>query len=400
MDSEHSQHQAINGARNGDELKRIRVVCFGDSVMWGQGLPAEQKYGFLVWEALAHARNLAGAAARRPLVGEFAMRAHAGAVIGMQEHGRHKESARRPSVLERAFGVRPVPDWLRATLGGEIADAAPTIVEQVDAFDDAPQQVDLVLVNGGGNDIGALWYMRPTTSLSELKQRIERYCFADLSQLLLAIAERFPNACIVVPGYMQSFGPETQKGLGGAVAGPALRAISWLWQPALDRVFERNRFFREETARQFERAVAQAAGAVQQLDRRLGRDDARRSRLDEGSAALPDVRVLFADVGQFRPENVANGPAAWVWGIDAARLTPQDPMREFRLGACARLPHWSPWYWSSLGHPNALGAGEIADGILRRLHSWSRENASPRFAAMRVATARAAARTGAGNKGR
>ncbi len=196
---------------------------------------------------------------------------------------------------------------------------------------------------------------------------------------LLLVARRFPHACIVVPGYMQSFGPETQSGLCGTRAGTVLRRVSWLWQWALDRVFERNRYFREETARQFERAVMQVAGVVQELDRRLS-----------AAATQPCVRVLFADVCEFRPENVANGSAAWVWGIDLPRLAPQDPLREFRRGACTRWASLSPWYWASLGHPNVDGARQIAQGIVRRLHAWGRENAQPEFAGLQSAIAKLA----------
>ena len=358
----------------------IRLACFGDSLMWGQGLRPEEKFARRLWDALQPTEN--AAAMPRPAADQLMMRAHAGAEIGATPQRASGGTSWWSGLLRAGFGPRAVPAWLAPHLAGEIAAAPPTVLQQIAAFDGDPALVDLVLVNGGGNDIGVFWYMNPATSLAALQQRIEQVCCHDLGRVLLHVAEQFPNACIVVPGYMQSLSAATEKGLAAGSGGALVRLIGRLGRPLLDRVFERNVFFREETARQLRRAVQTANPA--------GPHDT-----DEAARlAAMNERLMFADVDHFSQENAANGNHAWVWGIDTSSCSPQDALREFRRGACARFGHWSTPYWASVGHPNALGAQEIADAILRRLFAWSRHTTAPAADRLRAAILRGVQRRG------
>jgi lysophospholipase L1-like esterase len=98
----------------------FRIVNLGDSVPWGQGLLEAEKYDILVKAALS-AKYPGGVTLERS--------AHSGAVIG----------------AGIATGT---------SAPGEVPVARPTIIEQCEQFANAPETVDLVLVNGGINDVG------------------------------------------------------------------------------------------------------------------------------------------------------------------------------------------------------------------------------------------------------
>src|SRR5580698_4953428 len=92
-----------------------RIVNLGDSVAWGQGLAEADKYDVLVRAAVAPAA-------------ELTRLAHSGATIG--------------TVLIES-----------GPADGEVPVSRPTILDQCNNFTDSPETVDLVLVNGGINDV-------------------------------------------------------------------------------------------------------------------------------------------------------------------------------------------------------------------------------------------------------
>jgi lysophospholipase L1-like esterase len=114
----------------------FRIVTLGDSVTWGQGLPEAQKFDSMVRDALGH-RFPGGVSLQR-----FA---HSGAVI-----------AANPVTGNSANGEVPV--------------SRPTIVEQCDGFSDSPDTVDLVLVNGGINDVGVTKILIHSISFRHLRR--------------------------------------------------------------------------------------------------------------------------------------------------------------------------------------------------------------------------------------
>src|SRR5512144_2274746 len=96
-----------------------KLTVFGDSVNWGQGLLTQHKFSTLVRERLA--RN------GTPLTVE--MLAHSGATIG----------ARGPAT--------------RTRIDGEVPVSSPTVMEQVASYDGDPDDVAMIVLNGGINDI-------------------------------------------------------------------------------------------------------------------------------------------------------------------------------------------------------------------------------------------------------
>src|SRR5229473_1117716 len=106
----------------------FRMVVLGDSILWGQGLPLEDK-------ATTTAQRSLGTRLSRPAILE--MFAHSRAVI-------------TPDVWHDLQPAKP----------GEVPSRYPSVTAQAKAVPN-PANVDLVLVNGGINDMGAQQIVNP-----------------------------------------------------------------------------------------------------------------------------------------------------------------------------------------------------------------------------------------------
>jgi lysophospholipase L1-like esterase len=286
-----------------------RIAVLGDSVTWGQGLPDTAKIHALV------------ASACPPPVEIVPIGAHSGAVIGVC--GRRVKTA----------------------VNGEVPTGYPSILQQCDGFVADPGSVDLVLLNGGINDIDIRFILNPLTEIDDLRDAIERACFCDLRELLRRVAAKFskPSARIVVTSYYPVLSPESRLTLGGEflmTLGVPVGNFSALMSglPLWDKVLANcDVFFRDST-------------------------DAMRRAI----AAVNDPRIRLA-APPFTAANAALASDPWLFGINW-NLTPQDPMAAARHAAC-RLDEPDPirreqCFRASAGHPNVKGARQFADAVL------------------------------------
>src|SRR5437762_2962827 len=106
----------------------MKVTVVGDSVAWGQGLLDTHKYGSIVNQTLGLATP--------PL-----MLAHSGATIGIR-------------------GATPF-----TAQSGEVPTSSPTVLEQVTAAPD-PADAQVVLMNGGINDVNIRVILNPMTTFA------------------------------------------------------------------------------------------------------------------------------------------------------------------------------------------------------------------------------------------
>jgi len=150
-------------------MSPFKIVTLGDSIPWGQGLLESDKYDVLIRDALAPSHP-EGVSLERT--------AHSGAVIG-------------------AFGATGIPEV------GEVPGSRLTIIEQCDAFSNSPEGVDLVLLDGGINDIGVATILNPLALIPPLASRITRACHDGMLVLLKKISAKFskPSCRILVTGY-------------------------------------------------------------------------------------------------------------------------------------------------------------------------------------------------------
>lgn len=292
----------------------FRMVVFGDSVPWGQGLLPAHKYH----TALAQKLSATYAVSTEVF-------AHSGATIG-------------------------VGATAGASADSEVPDAYPTILAQCAAYTQAPDTVDLVVLNGGINDVGVATIVNPITTHDHLRSKTIQHCYHDMRILLRDIATTFtkPAARIVVTGYYPIFSAASDPvGVRHLLTCHGIHVPPIVAEPLLlERLVDLCETFWHTSDTSLARAVTEA------------------------NAAEGQGRILFVPT-QFQPQNAAYGPAAWLFGLklDFA-FSPEDEVITQRHGAC-ELFHPRPLeifpreqcFRASAGHPNVEGAQHYADVI-------------------------------------
>ena len=293
----------------------FRIVTLGDSVAWGQGLLEGEKYDAMIKQTLEP--QFPGGISLERL-------AHSGAVIGA-----HPVTG------------NPAP--------GEVPTSRLTIIEQCDGFTHAPETVDLVLMNGGINDVGVSTILNPFALLPPLGARIKHACHTGMLTLLKKVSAKFtkPSCKILVTGYYvilsgksDPLGCTRLLGMHGIARPAFIEAVDFI-NPVIRRCEE---FFKDSTA-QIKRAIADAH----------------------------DTRITFVPSG-FTDDNAVFVPGtSLLFGLDA-ELNPQDAVAAERHGQCdsahsdpLQIPEREICYRASAGHPNPAGAQQFKDQILTAL---------------------------------
>jgi lysophospholipase L1-like esterase len=181
-------------AQSKQTRRPFRMLVLGDSVMWGQGLEDEHKFSYKIREWICAQRN--GGSCRNKDDVQIHVEAHSGAVISQPTKDDQKKEEERFTRIDSPIKYP-----------GEVNHKYPTVWGQVDLArryyteTSVPlEEVDLVFVNGGINDMGAPKILLPVFGGS-VKDFAKKYCEADMKVLLEKVANTFPNARIVVPGY-------------------------------------------------------------------------------------------------------------------------------------------------------------------------------------------------------
>lgn len=295
------------------EIRDIAVI--GDSVPWGQGLREEQKLHTLVRDALATRSD--------PTTRSVA---HSGAVIGV--------------------GIAPASV---ASPHGEVPRGRPTILEQAAQLASS-DTIDLLILNGGINDLDIRYILNPATSVEELTDDTNRVCGVDMGILLEDVCARVtkPSAHVVVLSYYPVLSADSRLGrreefldlLG--IARPSAAESTSMHLAFWDRIIQ--------NCAVFDRVSRQATVAA-----------IRRVNATSGAG-----RIRFA-APDFMPENASLGSKPWLFGLTRL-FGPEDPMREVRRIACdlaePDIFRRLQCHRASAGHPNARGAAEYAAAII------------------------------------
>jgi hypothetical protein len=179
----------------------LRMLALGDSVMWGQGLHDQNKFSYRIREWLCGRRGDPQCRSEQSV--QLHVEAHSGAVLSKPDDDRKKEEEDR---FKRAtYPLR---------YAGEVNHGYPTLWGQLELAqrhyrsNSIPaEEVDLVLLNGCINDINASRVL--TRFGGDLKELSEKYCWKEMKDFLPAVADAFPKARIVVPGYFPLISEET-----------------------------------------------------------------------------------------------------------------------------------------------------------------------------------------------
>lgn len=293
----------------------MRMVMLGDSVVWGQGLLPECKFSTLVYKSFA---------GQAPDPENFIVLAHSGATIGASS-----------TIVKPSFD-------------GEVPDSYPTIVQQCSSFNDRPDAVDIVILNGGINDVGAATIVDPLTDEDDLKELITKHCYQDMLTLLKQVTAKFsnPNTKIIVPGYFPILSTESDLAILPHFLGvhgvSTNRLLTGLDDIIFRKIFDQCALFFNQS----------------------------NANLNQAVADVMDPRVRFAPI-PFQPANAALAPDAWLWGINDD-LTPEDQVIGRRHAACdlyeADIIQRETCYRASVGHPNVIGAQQFANAIINKLN--------------------------------
>jgi lysophospholipase L1-like esterase len=296
----------------------FRIVSIGDSIIWGQGLLPNEKFDWLVQQALLP---------QHPEGVTLESLAHSGAVIG-------------------ATGVSGTPQV------GEVPASRLSIIEQCDSYANSPDTVDLVLMDGGINDVGVASILNPFALIPPLDARVRHACHDGMLVLLRKVAAKFskPTCNIIVTGYYPILSAKSDplgvikliSLFGIAVPGFLDRDLD-----VINPVVNRCEAFFTDSTQQLKQAIVQAN----------------------------DPRIAFVSPG-FTDANSAFVPGtSLLWGVTLDDdMSPQDPVAAARHPLCD-IAHPDPLqildreicYRASAGHPNVQGAAQFGRQILAAL---------------------------------
>lgn len=300
----------------------FHLAVVGDSVQWGNGLLDRDKFSSLVAAGVERETD------RRVVRQVYAQ---TGAVL------------------------LPTPRDGVCTQGcsGEVPTVSTSIFTQLDLIQQ-PENVDLVLLGGCINDISYVRILDPLIPNDDIVADAQRFCGDDMSTVLDKAVALLPRATIVVTGYYQIVGPESdlfgleQWGLThrGEIPPEVTRYR--------DQATDRSVLFLEASTPMLAAAVAQA---------------------DAARGGNPPI--IFVPL-PFGPQNAVFSSDSLLWnlvederlldlfGLDL-RLFPEDPLRASRAAACDAanvVPATITCLYGSVGHPNVRGARVIAGAIL------------------------------------
>ena len=292
------------------------ILTLGDSVCWGQGLIEEHKFDSI----FADARRM-----------KCTRVAHSGAVIGA------------------------LSDTSTQVETGEVPVAFPSVWQQILARTDW-SQVELVLMNGGINDISVGRILSPLTTPARLTQMVDQFCLRNMQGLLEALAAKLAGreVRIAVIGYYpilsdQSRQTETQ-----------LRALLELNGVATSSVFAPEEL---SVGAFVPGIIANCITFWQESNRAL------QAAVDGANAAAGRNVALFVKL-PFAEENAMWAPQSLLWELTPL-LLPEDEVSNPRGAACAALygdivhfPRLIQCQRASAGHPRVQGAATIANTLL------------------------------------
>jgi hypothetical protein len=307
----------------------VNVIAIGDSIMWGQGNDDKAKFVNLVC-AWLQGKGFQSA---------LQLRAHSGAIAAATAH-------------DRDPGI-----W------GEVPESAPSVLAQCDRDDVDPKQVQLVLLNGGINDVSAFHIVVGNPfdldGVDKLQRATRDVFTGPVYRLLLRTLERYPLAKVVLLGYYPIVSAESSgrelvklmKHLPRPVGVPS--TLDWVVEHLADEMID----------------LAIAVEKRRMVEQCTAFHELSSSILRGMVAALPAsarARVRYVDP-DFKDDNAFAAPNTWLWsGSD-------DPLHGDRLERYAEEVRKAPLDWpvytplASICHPNVSGSNAYAEAITNAL---------------------------------
>jgi lysophospholipase L1-like esterase len=364
----------------------LRLLVLGDSITWGQGLKEEHKFFYLVGQWICEKRN--NRPCREQTLQEGAqihVEAHSGATIFKYQDGDNAIKDRSPGEVPRR----------NPTVAAQVKLAAKYYRDQ--AIE--PGGIDLIFVNGGINDLHAARLFIPLIFARSIAEEAEQYCNEKMALVLDQLSATFPNARIVIPGYLPVISEKT--------SGAALLEILKMTVASSDENVEK--FLRHERARALigklgisesvERSVRHqftefsytwakaSTAAFHKAANKTNLKHPIASPVGMVSSRVPpsgfNKRVLVIEV-PFKPENAYGASHTYFWesrrideklsctdSVPGLKITSDDELFRERPCMCERSGKANDLNCLRAGfmHPNREGAKAYRDAIVKELET-------------------------------
>src|SRR2546423_8706070 len=327
----------------------LNMLILGDSILWGQGLKSEHKswYQVKLWRETNTGRTVIEK-----------IEAHSGAVV------------ERSSLTDNLTATNPEANVGLPTVNDEIDDAL--------RFYSDGSRVDLVLLSGCGNDVGAQNLLNASGS-EEIYRLTEAKCTSPMESLLRKVATSFPSAEVIVTGYYPFFSEQTRN--------------DFIMKALTRKFFKTNPGAPKMSSKEvLERLTANSKEWYQASNKALA-EAVRKVNAELGGGR---ERVMFARI-EFPPEYSFAARRTRLWGLNRSPfrmalvilsfgkilLPSNDEVRRQRAASCdevyKRQPNETPEQkrkrqnghmlcrYAALGHPNRDGALLYAGAITNLL---------------------------------
>ena len=303
-------------------MATLNVVAIGDSVMWGQGHTDETKFVFKVRDWLVSQGHQ---------VPSFQLLARSGATAAKTE--------------------TPGVEWQ------EVPDKSPGVRNQFTTLVQQGVVPDVLLVDGGINDVSAYQIALAdpfdTNGAARITKKTTDTFEGTVRPLLRDICSQFPKAVVVVTGYFPIVGPQTH-----------LERLAKLLYELPDRTLAHRLahmlrgLLRGPVAKflvgaEHKRMAEQCAAFLDTAHKSL---QSIVSELKTGGA-----RISFANPG-LQDENAYGAPKTLLWDGENDPLHAERKRRYESEGEAKKWNRGTPV--ASICHPNGAGATKYAEAII------------------------------------
>ena len=283
----------------------ITIAAAGDSVMWGQGLAESDKFTNLF------ARELPGA--QRTLVGN---ESHSGAKVGDPPFGEtfYDEIARKKG----GWNTHPLSDRATQPTWGEIPSSTANIGDQLIELRAKTGAVDILLLNGGPNDVNFIGALQLEMSgYNSFVKKTRNELSSRVPQVLNQARRLFPEATIFYLGYYPGLSKSSKHSFETSMTGTLALSIGhfvvdmgkpdWGWFAAIYKGFMAL-FKGQRTLDQWNRQVDQFHHESLR---------AQATEVAKFNNNTPGNGVIFVNPG-FKRHNAMHGSQSFVHQIDGA----------------------------------------------------------------------------------
>ena len=327
-----TQDSLILGADKWQNNNTFHMIVIGDSIAWGSGLEQKEKYYYKVADWIQNKLE-------RPV--EVTVLAHTGATLNKSQKNAN---------TSRAFTNPDLNSW------------DPTVSEQADNIKN-PENIDLVLLSGGINDVNVNTILNPLTNPDEIRSLCNDI-EAPLKTVLVKLLNKCSNSKIIVTSYYPIVSNDTSES--------ALNLFADVLKILDPNSIEARGFNIIKNIYGVNRTIYILSNNSKIFDyqSRLSISKAIEQANQYSVSRFSEKRVAFAPVDF--PSNRSYGTEeSWLWELtdpqtNNGNLT-NDHKYIYRVSLCERTPCDPNDKINAIGHPNVEGANEYNRTIINNI---------------------------------